>query len=639
MAISKESIDRVKDQIEIAEVIGDFVSLKRKGQNLWACCPFHQEKSPSFSVSPAKQIFKCFGCGKAGDAITFIEEIEGLNYIEAIRYLADKYGIEIEEKEESPAELLAQNERESLFIALQHASELYHKQLLEDETGRAIGLSYFRERGFSDATIKKFQLGYSPEEWSFILDHAKNFSPEILEKAGLILKSEEGRTYDRFRARVMFPIFNTAGKVVGFGGRTLSKDKKQAKYINSPESPVYHKSKILYGLFQSRQSIRAQDLCYLVEGYTDVISMHQAGVENVVASSGTSLTEDQIKLISRYTQNVTVLFDGDAAGIKASLRGIDMLLEQNLDVRVVIFPDGEDPDSYSKKVGSQAFTDYLAEHARDFISFKTDLFVQDTKGDPIKKAGVIKDIVESISKVPDAIKRSVYIKECSRLLEVDEGTLIAELNKVSIRKNKEKKESEEQLDISTDVEAAIGMAPTQYVAPDPKSKISIQEKESIRLLINYGNVALEDGASLAEFIIAGLDDQEFYDSRLQKLRDMYVQALEGGHTPDSKWFLDHTQGELKNLVIELVTQRREISENWARFEIFIPKEEDILDKAVLSNLLRLKFRTIQKQIKENLEIMKDAQSDCEIIACMNTHTDLKQIERELANRLGIVVSG
>lgn len=639
MAISKESIDRVKDQIEIAEVIGDFVSLKRKGQNLWACCPFHQEKSPSFSVSPAKQIFKCFGCGKAGDAITFIEEIEGLNYIEAIRYLAGKYGIEIEEKEESPAELLAQNERESLFIALQHASELYHKQLLEDETGRAIGLSYFRERGFSDATIKKFQLGYSPEEWSFILDHTKNFSPEILEKAGLILKSEEGRTYDRFRGRVMFPIFNTAGKVVGFGGRTLSKDKKQAKYINSPESPVYHKSKILYGLFQSRQAIRSQDLCYLVEGYTDVISMHQAGVENVVASSGTSLTEDQIRLISRYTQNVTVLFDGDAAGIKASLRGIDMLLEQNLDVRVVLFPDGDDPDSYSKKVGSQAFTDYLAEHARDFISFKTDLFVQDTKGDPIKKAGVIKDIVESISKVPDAIKRSVYIKECSRLLEVDEGTLIAELNKVSIRKNREKKESNEQEDIPTDVEAAIGMAATQYVAPDPKSKISIQEKESIRLLINYGNVALEDGASLAEFILAGLDDQEFYDNRLQSLRDMYMQALEGGQTPDSKWFLEHTQGELKNLVIELVTQRREISENWAKFEIFIPKEEDILDKAVLSNLLRLKFRTIQKQIKENLEIMKDAQSDDEIMACMNTHTDLKQIERELANRLGIVVSG
>ena len=625
--------------MDITEVVSDFVSLKKKGQNLWACCPFHNEKSPSFSVSPNKQFFKCFGCGKAGDAITFIEEIEGLSYIDSLKFLAGKYGIEIEERESTPEDQLRQNERESLFIVLNFANDVFKNLLWESEDGKAIGLSYFKERAFSESTIRKFELGYTVDQWDYLMKLAiqNSYSEDILEKAGLILVNE-AKKYDRFRGRVMFPIHNTSGKVVGFGARTLSKDKKQPKYINSPESVVYHKSKILYGLFQAKSAIRNADNCYLVEGYTDVISMHQSGVENVVSSSGTSLTEEQIKLISRFTKNITVLFDGDEAGIKASLRGIDMILEQDMNVRVVMFPTGEDPDSYSRKVGSTTFTEYLEKESQDFISFKTKLFVSEAGNDPVKKAGTIRNIVESIAKVPDPIKRTVYLKECSKLLEIGEDILIAEINKITIQQRRAK--NREEMEFPLPPEAIPDHSDNQRKSSQSLEEvIKLQEKESVRLLINYGFNELEDEGSLADFILASLADVEFTTPHYAELINLYKIELAKGKIPDVQYFIDNTKEELKEVVIDLVSTRYEISERWEHeHEILIPHESEILDKMVVTNILRLKFRIVQMLIRENMLELKNSSSDDDMIILMNRHKNFKVTEMELAKQLGVVVA-
>ncbi len=639
MSLSKETIDQIKERMDITEVVSDFVSLKKKGQNLWACCPFHNEKSPSFSVSPNKQFFKCFGCGKAGDAITFIEEIEGLSYIDSLKFLAGKYGIEIEERESTPEDQLRQNERESLFIVLNFANDVFKNLLWESEDGKAIGLSYFKERAFSESTIRKFELGYTVDQWDYLMKLAiqNSYSEDILEKAGLILVNE-AKKYDRFRGRVMFPIHNTSGKVVGFGARTLSKDKKQPKYINSPESVVYHKSKILYGLFQAKSAIRNADNCYLVEGYTDVISMHQSGVENVVSSSGTSLTEEQIKLISRFTKNITVLFDGDEAGIKASLRGIDMILEQDMNVRVVMFPTGEDPDSYSRKVGSTTFTEYLEKESQDFISFKTKLFVNEAGNDPVKKAGTIRNIVESIAKVPDPIKRTVYLKECSKLLEIGEDILIAEINKITIQQRRAK--NREEMEFPLPPEAIPDHSDNQRKSSQSLEEvIKLQEKESVRLLINYGFNELEDEGSLADFILASLADVEFTTPHYAELINLYKIELAKGKIPDVQYFIDNTKEELKEVVIDLVSTRYEISERWEHeHEILIPHESEILDKMVVTNILRLKFRIVQMLIRENMLELKNSSSDDDMIILMNRHKNFKVTEMELAKQLGVVVA-
>ncbi|WP_310588873.1 DNA primase [Flectobacillus sp. BAB-3569] len=414
MRLDQETIERIKQAAQVADVIGDYVSLKKKGANLWACCPFHGEKSPSFSVSPAKGIYKCFGCGKAGDSVRFIMDIEGLGYGEALRHLAKKYSIAIQESPLTDEQLQAQNARESLYIALNYAKNYYQNNLFQHEEGQSIGYPYFKERGFSDKTIKAFELGYSLDIWdAFTRDALKNgYSIDVLEKAGLtIRKPEENKMFDRFRNRVIFPIHNVSGKTIAFGARILKADKNQPKYLNSPETEVYHKSNILYGIYQAKNAIRSKDVCYLVEGYTDVISLYQAGIENVVASSGTSLTLEQIRLIARFTQNITVLYDGDPAGIKASLRGMDMILEEGLNVKLVVFPQGEDPDSYVQKIGSDAFVQYITDHASDFITFKAELFLKEAGNDPFKRAELIKDMVGSISRIPDSIKRSVFFKK------------------------------------------------------------------------------------------------------------------------------------------------------------------------------------------------------------------------------------
>src|SRR5690349_13012221 len=431
--ITRDTIDEIKNRVDIIDVIGDFVSLKRSGQNYKALSPFTNEKTASFYVVPSKGIFKDFSSGKGGDAITFVMEHEGMAYPEALRYLAKKYGIEIkDEANYSQEEQAHQSERDGLYIVMNFAKDYFRDLLVEHEEGKSIGLSYFRERGFNDRTISKFELGYSLNQWDNLTKTAlaKGYSENMLEKSGLLIKKDDGKKYDRFRGRVIFPVHNLSGKVIAFGARILSKEKDQPKYINSPETEIYHKSNVLYGMFQAKNEIRKHDFCYLVEGYTDVISLHQAGIENVVASSGTALTEEQIKLMRRFTENVTVLFDGDAAGIKAALRGIDLVLKGGLNVRIVLLPDGEDPGSYSKKMGSTELNQYLKDHTKDFISFKIELYSADAAKDPIKKAELIRDIVTSITAIPDPLKRTVYLQECSKKLEVPLSILSIEVKKI-----------------------------------------------------------------------------------------------------------------------------------------------------------------------------------------------------------------
>ncbi|MDP4952397.1 MAG: DNA primase [Flavobacteriales bacterium] len=429
--IPQHTIDQIFEAAYIEEVVGEFVHLKKQGATFRGLSPFTNEKTPSFYVIPAKGIYKCFSSGKGGNSVSFLMEYEKMTYPEALRWLAAKYNIEIEEEQKSPEQALAQTERESIAVVMAHAQQYFTEQLMNSEEGKTIGLSYFKERGFRDDIIKKFQLGYNPEGWDTFTSAsiAAGYEKKWLMAAGLT-RDKDGKTYDFFRGRVMFPIRNVSGKVIAFGGRTLKTEKKIAKYFNSPENVLYNKSKVLYGIYLAKAEMSKLDMAYLVEGYTDVIAMHQAGVENVVASSGTSLTEGQIKLISRYTKNITMLYDGDPAGIRASFRGIDLILQQGLNVKVVLFPDGDDPDSYSKKVSSSELQEYIQSSAKDFIVFKTDMLLSDVKGDPTKRAALITEIVTSIAKIPDSIKRSVYIQECSSLLGIEERVLINEMNRL-----------------------------------------------------------------------------------------------------------------------------------------------------------------------------------------------------------------
>src|ERR1700761_3853990 len=434
--ITKPTIDRIMEVTDIVEVIGEFVQLKKRGANYVGLSPFANEKTPSFTVSPAKGIFKDFSSGKGGSTITFLMELEKFTYPEALKWLAKKYGIEVEETVDSTENKEEENHRESLMIVTAYAAKFFHESLLETEEGKNIGLSYFKERGFSKETIKKFELGYSPDQWEAFTGRAlkEGYQEEFLVESGLSVKRENNSLYDRYRGRVMFPIHGFTGRVIAFGGRTLKTDKNVPKYVNSPESEIYHKSNVLYGLYFAKKAIRDEDNCYLVEGYADVLSVHQAGIENVVASSGTSLTVEQIRLIGRVTKKITILYDGDAAGIKASLRGLDMILEEDLNVKVVLFPDGHDPDSYVRQVGTNAFKRYIEEDKKDFLLYKTDLLLKEAGTDPIKRADVIREVVESIAKIPDSIKASVFIKDCSHLLQIDERALLSELNKMRMAK-------------------------------------------------------------------------------------------------------------------------------------------------------------------------------------------------------------
>jgi DNA primase len=644
MSISKLTTDKVKERVDIVEVIGDYVPLKKKGQNMWACCPFHGEKTPSFSLSPAKQIYKCFGCGKAGDPIQFVMDIEGIGFQEAIRQLAGKYGIEVEEEASlSPEQNLEQNERESLFIAVNFAKDFFVKNL-ETEEGKAIGLSYFRERGFTPQIIQKFDLGYSLDGWDHFLKAAKSsgYQEEILLKAGLILQKEgePERLYDRFRNRVTFTIHNVSGKAIGFGARILTKDKNQPKYINSPETPIYHKSDVLYGMFQAKKAIRDQDNCFLVEGYTDVVSLHLSGIENVVASSGTSLTDGQIKLIRRFTNQVTVLYDGDSAGIKASLRGIDLLLEGGLNVKAVVFPDGEDPDSYSRKVGTQAFQDYLKENSRDFIGFKISLYQEEIDKDPIRKAGIIREVVLSISKIPDPIIRSVYAKEASGLLSIEEEILHAELNKILLKNQKENFERAKEEKAVEDSIDQLLPAPVEASAED---NLLLQERETLRLLLNYGVQKLDvQELHFCQYILSEIEEVSFQTPVYQKMIQLYREQISLGQVPTDDLFLSHSDAEIRQEAIAMITQRHEVSSNWKdKFQIFIALESDDLANTAFKSILRLKRRLLQKMMEEAMGKIKEAEqlqlAGDKVNELLEVYLELKKIKLKIDKELGIVI--
>lgn len=644
MGISKLTTEKVKERVDIVEVVGDYVPLKKKGQNMWACCPFHNEKSPSFSISPAKQIYKCFGCGKAGGPIQFVMDIEGVGFTEAIRHLAGKYGIEVEEDHErTPEQDQQQNERESLYIALNFARDFFVKNL-QTEEGKSIGLSYFKERGFSPSIIQKFDLGYAIDGWDHLLNAAKSagFQEDILLKAGLILQKEgdPSRVYDRFRGRVTFTIHNVGGKPIGFGARILTKDKNQPKYINSPETAVYHKSDVLYGMYQAKKAIREKDNCFLVEGYTDVVSLHLSGIENVVASSGTSLTEGQIKLIKRFTDQVTVLYDGDAAGIKASLRGIDLLLEGGLNVKAVVFPEGEDPDSYSRKVGSQAFQEYLENNSKDFIGFKIGLFKEEFAKNPIRKAEVIREVIQSIGKIPDPIIRSVYAKEAGSLLEVEEDVIHTELNKNLLKTQKDQfQKQQEPVDQETGFE--------EFLSTEEKVSFSdilrVQEREMIRLLINYGwEILDQEELHLCDYLLSETQDLQFETPVYEKILLTYRQILRRGEVPTVEFFIRQKDEEMRQEIIDLVTPRHEVSTHWhEKHQIFINTETDNLSLTGFKSILRLKRRVVQKMMEEAKQKIKLAESDREevekIVDLQRIYFELKKVQLEIDKELGIVI--
>ncbi len=620
--------------MDIVDVLGDFIRMKRVGHNYRAKSPFSEERTPSFFVFPKNQNFKDFSSGKQGSAIDFLMEYDGLSYVDALLYLAKKYGIDVQEEEQTDLEKEQQSERESLFIILNFAKDFFSDLLWHHEEGQAIGLSYFKERGFSDDTIKKFELGYSLDSWDALKQAAltKGYSAVLLEKAGLIIAKED-RTYDRFRGRVIFPVHNASGKAIAFGARILTSDKKQPKYLNSPETAVYHKGHVLYGLAQARRPIRAQDNCYLVEGYTDVLSMHQAGVENVVSSSGTALTEDQVRLIKRITENITVLFDGDAAGMHASLRGIDMILSEGMNVRVVVFPDGEDPDSYARRLGTMGFQAFLKESTQDFIAFKTQLLHRSAGDDPIRRAEAINQIIASISLVTDPVKRALFMKQSSNLLGLEEQVLYSELNKILIARRQEGRRPEK---------SAPDEAPEIIHEPEPEKmaidSVALQERESIRLLLNYGFNEIEEKYRLLDHYLEELGETEFHTPVYNEILQLFKNNLHNGHITSTEDLLRQGTMEMVGVAMELTSTRYEISENWEKYKIFVPREAELLHHSVYSNILRLKFRRIKKLltlVKEDLKTETDQVKQTELLQIA---MELKKAEVEFAKPLGIVIS-
>ena len=616
--IDRETIDRIIQTAEITEVVQDFVNLKKRGTNYLGLCPFHNEKTPSFNVSPSKGIFKCFGCGKGGNAVQFIMEHEHLSYPEALKFLANKYNIEIREKELTAEEVEERNLRDSLIIVTKFAKEYFKKNLHNHNEGQAVGMAYLKERGVRDDMIEKFELGYSLDQWEALAREAsKNgYKPEYLDKAGLTVP-KENRRYDRFRARIMFPIHSLSGNVIGFGGRILKKDEKTAKYLNSPESEIYHKSKILYGIYHAKKAITQQDKCYLVEGYTDVIALHQAGIENVVASSGTSLTEDQIRLIKRFTPNVTVIFDGDTAGIKASLRGVDLILEQGLNVKVLLLPEGEDPDSFSKQQNATDFQEYINKNEEDFITFKTKLLSEDARNDPVKKSNLITEIVRSISMIPDGITRSVYIKNCSDMLDIDEKVLYAETNKIRTNKAKQKKR-QEQAQEEKDRKSNQTLTSVPSFIEEIYSEA--QEKEIIRLLLQYGEKDLftykEDKYSesktitVAEYIIKEIlnDELEFKNLIYKQIFEEYLEILNKEKHPDRNYFIHHEQGEVSKLAADLLSPSYELSDFFSkRSGLHIETEEMKLKMLVPEAIIAYKRKILEKAQQDKARELKKAQ--------------------------------
>ncbi len=655
--ISRETIDKVFDTARVEEVIGDFVQMKKAGANFKGLSPFADEKTPSFMVSPVKQIWKDFSTGKGGNVVTFLMEHEHYSYPEAIRYLARKYQIEVEETVQTDEQKQRADERESMFLVSEFARNFFSNVLWKTEKGKAIGLSYFRERGFSDESIEKFELGYSPEDWTALTDEAisKKYELEFLEKTGLTIVNEN-KKFDRFRGRVMFPIHSMSGRVLGFGGRTLSSEKKVAKYLNSPESIIYHKSKVLYGIYQAKQSIAKEDNCFLVEGYTDVISLHQSGVENVVSSSGTALTPDQIRLINRLTDNITVLFDGDAAGIRASFRGIDLILEQGMNVRVVAFPEGEDPDSFARSRSSSELIDYLKDESQDFIQFKASVLHEETKKDPVKRAELIRDIVSSISKIPSNIHKEVYVQECARIMSISEQVLFNELSQILKRKNRDARAFTSQRTPFTGVKKET----KQVEKVDP---LKLLERKIIEILMLYGNEEVEFVDFTSEIDDEGRkrivrqqysntvsseiymhlqeDEIEFTDPVFLKIYYEIIHLLNQKEQITAEAFTNHEDAEIATAVTDLLMDEEKYNlSNWEKHNIFVNGKETYLAKLVMDVLYNLRRLLIAEKIQELQTEMVGEESEPvnleasrESLEAIRDYTSLKQLLFEKLNRV------
>lgn len=688
--IPKETVDQIIHAADILEVVGDYVALKRKGQNYWACCPFHNEKSPSFSVNPSKGLYKCFGCGKAGGVIQFVMDIEGSSYPEALRALAKKYGVGVpEEEERTPEEQLAQNERDSQYIVSNWAKDHYHRLLQDTEEGMGVGYAYLRERGLKLNTIQTFELGYALDQWDDLLKTAEKagYQLKYLEKTGLVIKREDdqgqdtGRRYDRFRGRVMFPIHNVSGRVVGFGARTLKRDDKMAKYLNSPESEIYHKSDVLYGLFQARQSIRQEELCYLVEGYLDVLSLHQGGIKNVVASSGTSLTEGQIRLIKRYSDNVTVLYDGDAAGIKASLRGIDLLLEGGLNVRVVLFPDGDDPDSYIRKVGDQRFGEYIESQSQDFIAFKTTLVAREASQDPVKKAEAIREVLQSIAKVPDGLKRQVFLQQTASVFGFEEQVIITEYNKLLKTSPPGRARPEEggrggsQPPAARTANAASPTPPVAASRPlTPEEEIEMAmygathgseeekaqlagptadpdaldhpldvltqcEQAVLRLLVLYGPHEVQPDVSVAHYLLSQLEGTPLRTPLYAQLWSECRAGFLAGQLPDMRQLAHHEDAPIRSLLADFATERYDLSPNWRIKDIYVPTELNLIQLACDNAILRLNKCHVQRERQQCLAQLHDSRLDeNEKLNALLRYNELTKLDNQLAQLLGTVVA-
>ena len=637
--IPESIIEQIFSTAQIEEVIGEFVQLKKSGSNLKGLSPFNNEKSPSFMVSPAKQIFKDFSSGKGGNVVTFLMELEQMSYPEALRWIAKKYNIEIpEERPQTPEEIAAGNLKEGVYLISDVAAKWYAEQLHETDQGKAIGLSYFKERGFTDETIKKFHLGYSPDQSAAFADYAlaNSYSDQALESSGISMRNERG-WYDRFRGRVMFPIHSISGRVLGFGGRILQSNAKAAKYLNSPENPIYHKSKVLYGLFQAKQEIVKRDEALLVEGYTDVLSFYQNGVRNVVSSSGTALTEGQIAMLKRYTPNITLLYDGDAAGIRASFRGLDMMLEQGVNVRVVPFPEGEDPDSFAQAHSTEELEAYIGSNRRDFISFKTGVLLEEAAGDPLKRAQMVREIVASIAKVPDRIGQEVFVKEAARLLEIDATALFEELDRLlndQSRQARRKQQQEPQMEVVTG-----------GVPEEAKILGYEQEKILIQLAISKGKeIMLEEDldpeevipVTVANWIMRELsnDGISFQVPVFAKAFALLCAELERGEVPETSWWVRQPDPEIVELVTEALTEKYVLAK-WEAREIYLPKEKNIIFSLVRDTVFRFKYQHVQRQ----LELLKSKLEgdDIQIDRYMNEFHKWNQLRQMLDDKLNRVV--
>ncbi len=621
--IPHETISQIFDAARVEEVVADFVSLKKRGSNYTGLCPFHNERTPSFHVSPTKGIYKCFGCGKAGNSVNFVMEHEKFTYPEALRYLAKKYNIEIQEEAETAEQVAEKSAREGLMAITDFAAKYFADQLFNTDEGLSVGLSYFHGRSFSDDTIREFQLGYSSDEWDAFTKHAlkHGFSTDMLEKSGLTI-NKDGKLYDRFRGRVMFPIHSQAGRVIGFGGRIMTSDKTRPKYVNSPESEIYNKSKVLYGISFAKHSIAANDMCFLVEGYTDVISMYRAGVQNVVSSSGTSLTVDQIRLIKRYTPHITILYDGDPAGIKASFRGIDMILEQGMNVKVVLFPDGEDPDSYARSRRGAEVQEFIQQNAKDFIHFKIDLLLSETGRDPIKRVGVLKDFIESISLIPDQLTRLAYVKESADRMQMDEKAILNELNKLLRKKFSAK--SGATTPESTEIDNLF--APEEATQQESFDELSTDdiEREIIRQLLLYGDVEIETNypdpvtgepvinkVQAASFIINDIksDELDFSNTKYQQIFDTCATELKNNPDIDYRKLTNHPDNAISGPVIDLIATKYTFSPNWEKRKIRLLQEHEVLDFLVPNSILSFKAKRVRQILKDLLEKLKTAESD------------------------------